>query len=82
MDSAVSKGREAFDPPNNFKVCPNHFIDGKPTQSNPDPKLFLTISTNTLSRPNKKRPPPKPRLLNVKPPKEKKRLKYIYAGSE
>ena len=47
---AVSKGREAFDPPKNFKVCSNHFIDGKPTQTNPDPTLFnnncLTISTN------------------------------------
>ena len=38
---------------------------------------FLTISTNTLPTPNKKRPPPKPRLLNVKPPKEKKRLNYV-----
>ena len=26
---AVSKGREAFDPPKNFKVCSKHFIDGK-----------------------------------------------------
>ena len=74
---AVSKGRAAFDPPKNFKVCSNHFIDGKPTHSNPDPTLFLTISTNTLPTPNKKRPPPKPRLLNVKPPKEKKRLNYV-----
>ena len=74
---AVSKGREAFDPPKNFKVCSNHFIDGKPTQSNPGPILFLTISTNTLPTPSKKRPPPKPRLLNVKPPKEKKTLKYV-----
>ena len=74
---AVSKGREALDPPKNFKVCSNHFIDGKPTQSNPDLTLFLTISTNTLPTPNKKRPPPKPRLLNVKPPKEKQRLKYV-----
>ena len=73
---AVSKGREAFDPPKNFKVCSNHFIDGKPIQSNPDPTLFLTISTNTLPTPYKKRPPPKPRLLNAKPPKENKRLKY------
>ena len=79
---AVSKCRETFDPPNNFKVCPNHFIDGKPTQSNPDPILFVTISTSTLSTPNKKRSPPKPRLLNVKPPKEKKRLKYMYVGSK
>ena len=39
---AVSKGREAFDPPKNFKVCSNHFIDGKPTHSNPDP----TVSNN------------------------------------
>ena len=73
----VSKAREAFDHPKNLKVCSNHFIDGKPTQSNPDPTLFLTISTNTLPTPNKERPPPKPRLLNIKPPKEKKRLKYV-----
>ena len=45
---AVSKGREAFDPPKNFKVCSNHFINEKPTHSNPDPTLFLTISTNTV----------------------------------
>ena len=38
---AVSKGKEAFDPPKNFKVCSDHFIDGKSTQSNPDPTLFL-----------------------------------------
>ena len=38
---------------------------------------FLTISTNTLPTPNKKRPPHKPRLLNVKPPKEKMRLNYV-----
>ena len=74
----VSKGREAFDPPKNFKVCSNHFIDGKKAnRSNPDPTLFLTISTNTLPTPNKKRPPHKPRLLNVKPPKEKMRLNYV-----
>ena len=30
-----------------------------------------------MPTPNKKRPPPKPRLLNVKPPKEKKRLNYV-----
>ena len=53
---AVSKGIEAFDPPKNFKVCSNHFIDGKPTQYNPDPTLFLTISTNTLPTQNKKTP--------------------------
>ena len=73
----ISKAREAFDHPKNLKVCSNHFIDGKPTQSNPDPTLFLTISTNTLPTPNKERPPPKPRLLNIKPPKDKKRLKYV-----
>ena len=57
-------------------MCSNHFIDGKPTQSNPDPTLFLTISTNALPTPSKKIPPPKPILLIVKSPKEKKRLKY------
>ena len=72
----VSKSREAFNHPKNMKVCSNYFIDGKPTQSNPDPTLFLTISTNALPTPNKKRPPPKPILLNVKSPNEKKRLKY------
>ena len=50
---AVSKGREAFDPPKNFKVCSNHFMDGKPTHSNPDLTLFLTISTNTVQNGSK-----------------------------
>ena len=74
---AVSQGREACHTPKNFKVCSDHFINRKPTQSNPDPTLFLIISANILSTTNKKRPPPKPRLLNVKPPKEKKTLKYV-----
>ena len=52
-------------------------MERKPTRSNPDPILFLTISTNTLPTPNKKIPPPKPRLLNVNPPKEKKTLNYV-----
>lgn len=38
--------------------------------------MFLTISINTLPTPNKKRLLPKPRLLDLKAPKENKRLEY------
>ena len=38
--------------------------------------LLLKTSLNTLQTPNKKRPPPKPRLLNVKAPNEINRLEY------
>ena len=28
---AVSKAREGFEKPKHFKVCSNHFLEGKPT---------------------------------------------------
>ena len=60
----VSKGRKDFVPPNNFYVCSNHFIDGKPTKENHNPILFLTPSMNVQGTPRKKnRPPPKKRIM-------------------
>ena len=43
----IGKGRKDFDVPNNFFVCSNHCLDGKPTQTDAGPTLFLTASTNT-----------------------------------
>ena len=62
MKACISKGREAFGPPKNFKAFSNHFIA----------KNILKDIANT----KKKRPPPKPRLLNEKPPKGINRLEY------
>ena len=42
----ISKGRADFEPENCSMVCSVHFPDGKPTSSNPDPTLFLTIQDN------------------------------------
>ena len=38
---AVSKGKEDFEKPKYFKVCLNHFLEGKPNKFNPDPTLSL-----------------------------------------
>ena len=38
----VSKGREGFTPGNETFVCSNHFVDGKPSNPNPYPTLYLT----------------------------------------
>ena len=64
MWDAVSKGREDFGKPKYFKACSNHFLEGKPTKCNPDPTLFLKISTNTLATPTKPRPPPRKRCVS------------------
>ena len=37
---AVSKGRKDCEKPKHFKVCSNHFLEGKSSKSNPDPTLF------------------------------------------
>ena len=39
----ISKGRADFEPGNYSIVCSVHFTDGKPTSSNPDLTLFLTM---------------------------------------
>ena len=36
---AVSKGKEDFEKPKLFKVCLNHFLEGKPNKCNSDPTL-------------------------------------------
>ena len=56
----VSKGRKDFFVPKNFYICSIHFLDGKPTKENPFPTLFLTLSTETMEAPTKrKRPSPR-----------------------
>ena len=40
---AASKGREDFEKPKHFKICSNHFLEGKPTTCNSDPTLFVKI---------------------------------------
>ena len=39
----ISKGRADFEPENGSIVCSVHFTDDKPTSSNSDPTLFLTM---------------------------------------
>ena len=39
----VSKGKKDFEKPKHFKVCLNHFLEGKPNKCNPDPTLSLKI---------------------------------------
>ena len=53
----VKKGRKNFEIPKNFFVCSNHFVDGEPTPLNPNPTLFLTLSTNNISTPKKRKLP-------------------------
>ena len=64
MKKDREKGREDFEKPKHFKVCSNHFLEGKSTKCNPDPILFLKISTNTMPAPTKPRPPPKKRCVS------------------
>ena len=54
---AVEKGRKDFVVPKHFKVCSNHFVDGKPTPNNPDPTLFLTVTMNVQGTPVKRQDP-------------------------
>ena len=61
---AVSKGRKDFGKPKHFKVYSYPFLEGKPAKCNPDPTLFLKISTNTLPTPTKRRPSPKKRCVS------------------
>ena len=39
----VSKRRKDFEKSKHFKVCSNHFLEGKSTKCNPDPTLLLKI---------------------------------------
>ena len=41
--SLVAKGRCEFVPTDNSRICSNHFPDGKPTNKNPNPVLYLTL---------------------------------------
>ena len=61
---AVSKGSEDFEKPKHLKACSNHFLQEKPTKCNPDPTLFLKISTNTLPTPTTPRPLPRKRCVS------------------
>ena len=62
---AVEKGRKDFVVPKHFKVCSNHFIDGKPTPNNPDPTLFLTVTMNVQGTPVKKKARPSPKSRQI-----------------
>ena len=60
-ENSIGKGRILFEgeAPSKSFVCSNHFVDGKPTQSNPCPELFLTKTENeSQSTPSKRRKPP------------------------
>ena len=61
---AVSKRREDFEKPKHFEACSDHFLEEKPTKCNPDPTLFLKISTNTLATPAKPRSTPRKRYVS------------------
>ena len=59
----ILKGRKDFMPGKYSYVCSIHFIDGKPTQENPVPTLFLTATMNCAETPKKKsREPPRKRI--------------------
>ncbi|CAB3991527.1 THAP domain-containing 11, partial [Paramuricea clavata] len=60
--SLVAKGRCEFVPTDNSRICSNHFSDGKPTNKNPNPILYLTLDDyrhpkklNLRESPSKKR---------------------------
>ena len=59
----VNKGRVGFIPSDGSRICSNHFPDGKPTPSNPNPTLWLTIQQNRENEEQIRRPSPKTRLL-------------------
>ena len=60
--SLVAKGRCEFVLTDNSRTCSNHFLDGKPTNKNPNPVLYLTLDDyrrpkqiNMWESPSKKR---------------------------
>lgn len=61
-------GSENWMPKDDSRVCSDHFIDGRPTPTNPYPTLKLGY---TPHKPIVSRPPPKERTLQ--PTKEKRR---------
>ena len=76
----ILKGRKDLksekDIPNNCFVCSNHFLDGRPTKSNPSPSL-LTVSTNTAPAPKYRKSPPKQKALPHKTENAKKKLGFF-----
>ena len=42
----VNKGRKNFVASDESRICPNHFVHGKPTEKHPNPTLLLTIQEN------------------------------------
>ena len=72
--SLVAKGRCEFAPTDNSRICSNHFPDGKPTNKNPNPVLYLTLDDyrrpkqiNMRESPSKKR-----KASSCSPQQEKK----------
>ena len=59
----VNKGRVGFIPSDGSRICSNHFPDGKPTPSNPNPTLWLKIQQNRENKLQIRRPSSKKRLL-------------------
>ncbi|GFR82122.1 hypothetical protein ElyMa_000619300 [Elysia marginata] len=55
----IRKGRADFNMTMTMKVCSNHFIDARPTPSNPVPVLFLTQSDYKANSPQKRSLPTK-----------------------
>ena len=58
LSNQVQKGRKDFKIGKSREsviVCSNHFVDGKPTRSNPIPTLFLTPFEHSTAKSPKKR---------------------------
>ena len=77
-EQQILKGRK--DLHNNCFVCSNHFLDGRPTKSNPSPSLFLTVSTNTVPTPKPRKSPRKRKALPHKTEHAKKKLGFFYGN--
>ena len=42
----VNKGRENFVASGEFRICSNHFVDGKPTEKDANSQLLMNIQDN------------------------------------
>ena len=62
-----------WQPNPNSRVCSNHFVDGQPTDSNPDPALNLGYNTSTKAQPPRKLPAKRTLYEKITNPATKKR---------
>ena len=63
-----SEDNKNWQPNDNSRVCSNHFVNGRPTEQNPDPSINLGYTPVTKHKKTRKEPTPR----TPAPPKAKK----------